>query len=78
MVSAHADTLWIEVIHSPPRLRLRGGDEGRYHGVVQATGKGVDAQVMHVWGIADSRVVTFQQHTDTRQSAQATGETPVA
>jgi uncharacterized protein len=39
--------------------------EGRYHRVVQATGKAVDAQVTHVWDVADSKIVKFQQYTDT-------------
>jgi ketosteroid isomerase-like protein len=51
--------------------------EGRYHGVAQATGTTVDAQVTHVWDIADSKIVKFQQYTDTWQFAQATGETPL-
>lgn len=51
--------------------------EGRYKGVVQATGKELDVQVTHIWDVADGKVVKFQQYTDTWQFAQATGETPV-
>jgi len=51
--------------------------EGRYKGVVQATGPEFDVQVTHVWDIADGKAVKFQQYTDTRQFAQATGETPL-
>jgi uncharacterized protein len=51
---------------------------GRYHGVVQATGKTLDAQVTHVWDIANGKLVRFQQYTDTWQFAEATGETPWA
>jgi uncharacterized protein len=51
--------------------------EGRYKGVVQATGKELDVQVTHVWDIADGKAVKFQQYTDTWQFAQATGETPL-
>jgi ketosteroid isomerase-like protein len=71
------DTFWIEVA----RLLDCGSVvvmEGRYHGVVQATGKAVDAQVTHVWDIADSKIVKFQQCTDTWQFAQTTSETPAA
>jgi ketosteroid isomerase-like protein len=51
--------------------------EGRYKGVVQATGKDLDVQVTHVWDVANGKVVKFQQYTDTWQFAEATGETPV-
>jgi ketosteroid isomerase-like protein len=61
--------------------RLHGaGDtvvmEGRYTGVVQSTGKSVDAQVAHVWGVEGGKIVRFQQYTDTWQFAEATGHTP--
>jgi uncharacterized protein len=51
--------------------------EGRYKGIVQATGKALDAQVTHVWDIADGKIAKFQQYTDTWQWAEATGETPL-
>jgi len=51
--------------------------EGRYKGIVQATGNDLDVQVSHVWDLADGKVVKFQQYTDTWQFAEATGETPV-
>lgn len=51
--------------------------EGRYKGIVQATGKALDAQVTHVWDIADGKIAKFQQYTDTWQFAEATGETPL-
>jgi hypothetical protein len=50
--------------------------EGRYKGIVQATGKALDAQVTHVWDIADGKIAKFQAYTDTWQFADATGETP--
>lgn len=50
--------------------------EGRYKAVAQATGKELDAQVTHIWDIADGKVVKFQQYTDTWQFAQVTGEAP--
>jgi uncharacterized protein len=51
--------------------------QGRYKGIVQATGKTIDAQVTHVWDIADGKIVKFQQYGDTWQLAEATGETPL-
>jgi ketosteroid isomerase-like protein len=51
--------------------------EGRYKGVVLATGKELDVQVSDVWDIANGKAVKFQQYTDTWQFAQATGETPL-
>lgn len=51
--------------------------EGRYKGIVQATGKALDAQVTHVWDIADGKVAKLRQYTDTWQWAEATGETPL-
>ena len=51
--------------------------EARYTGTAKATGKPVDSQVAHVWDLRDSKVVRFQQYTDTWQFAQATGITPV-
>jgi ketosteroid isomerase-like protein len=61
--------------------RLHGaGDtvvmEGRYTGVVQSTGKSVDAQVAHVIDLKDGKIVRFQQYTDTWQFAEATGKQP--
>jgi ketosteroid isomerase-like protein len=46
-------------------------------GVAQATGKTLDAQVTHIWDLADGKLVKFQQYTDTWQFAEVTGETPV-
>lgn len=47
--------------------------EGRYTGTMNATGKPVNAQFAHVWGIAGGRVVRFQQYTDTQQWTKARG-----
>lgn len=44
---------------------------GRYTGAFKATGKTIDAQVVHVWTIADGKLATFQQYTDTLQLARA-------
>ncbi len=46
---------------------------GRYRGTYKASGKAVDAQMVHVWRVADGRVTAFQQYADTLQFARATG-----
>ena len=45
---------------------------GRYHGTYKATGRALDAQLVHVWRVADGKVVAFQQYTDTLQAARVT------
>ena len=45
---------------------------GRYRGTYKATGRTLDAQVVHVWRIAGGKVVAFQQYTDTLQAARVT------
>ena len=50
--------------------------QGRYHATrARATGRPLDAQVVHVWDLRDGKVVRFQQYVDTRQLAAALGET---
>jgi ketosteroid isomerase-like protein len=44
---------------------------GRYTGSYKATGKPINAQVVHVWTIADGKIAAFQQYTDTLQMARA-------
>lgn len=44
---------------------------GRYRGSCKATGRSVDAQMVHVWRIADGKAVAFQQYVDTLQFARA-------
>lgn len=44
---------------------------GRYHGTYRATGKTVNAQMVHVYKIADGKIVRFQQYTDTAQFRDA-------
>lgn len=41
--------------------------EARYQGKSRLTGRDLDAQVCHIWTLQDSRVVRFQQYTDTAQ-----------
>ena len=46
---------------------------GRYRGTFKATGLAMDAQLAHVWRVADGKAVRFQQYTDTLQAARVTG-----
>ena len=46
---------------------------GRYRGTCKATGRALDAQLAHVWRVADGKAVRFQQYTDTLQAARVTG-----
>jgi ketosteroid isomerase-like protein len=60
-----------------PEEFLDAGDTvvvlGRYRGACRATGRELDAQMAHVWRIADGKAAAFQQYTDTLQAARATG-----
>ena len=60
-----------------PQEYLDAGDSvvvlGRYRGTCRATGKPVDAQLVHIWRIEDGKARAFQQLTDTLQFAKATG-----
>ncbi|HET9637645.1 MAG TPA: nuclear transport factor 2 family protein [Allosphingosinicella sp.] len=46
---------------------------GRYRGTCKATGRAMDAQLAHVWRVADGKAVRFQQYTDTLQAARVMG-----
>jgi ketosteroid isomerase-like protein len=46
---------------------------GRYRGTCKATGRSMDAQLAHVWRVADGKATRFQQYTDTLQAARVTG-----
>jgi ketosteroid isomerase-like protein len=46
---------------------------GRYHGTYKATGKAIDAQLVHVWRVKDGKAAAFQQYADTLQAARVTG-----
>ena len=56
---------------------IDGGDTivalGRYRGTCKATGRAIDAQLAHVWRVADGKAAAFQQYADTLQVARATG-----
>ena len=47
---------------------------GTYTGTHRGTGREVRAQFAHIWGVTGSRVVRFQQYTDTKQFAEAAAE----
>ncbi len=46
---------------------------GRYRGTWPATGRAMNAQMVHVWRVKDGRVSAFQQYTDTLQIARVMG-----
>ena len=60
-----------------PEEYLDAGDTvvvlGRYRGTCRATGKAMNAQMVHVWRIAGGKATGFQQYTDTLQVARVTG-----
>ena len=47
--------------------------EARYTGTYKATGKSIDAQVCHVWGLHDGKITSFQQYVDTAQLQDVMG-----
>jgi ketosteroid isomerase-like protein len=47
---------------------------GRYRGKGTATGKLLDAQVVHIWTVRDGKVARFEQFVDTRQLADVLGD----
>ena len=60
-----------------PEEYLDAGDTvvvlGRYRGTCAATGKALNAQLVHVWRVHDGKAVQFQQYADTLQVARVTG-----
>lgn len=44
---------------------------GRYSGKYRSTGKTMSVPFVHVWTVADGKVVRFVQHTDTLKVAEA-------
>lgn len=75
-VFARIGAEWNDFSANPEEL-LDAGDTvialGRYRGTFRATGRPLDAQLVHVWRIADGKAVAFQQYTDTLQTAQVCG-----
>jgi hypothetical protein len=60
-----------------PEEFLDAGDTvvvlGRYRGTYKATGRALDAQLVHVWRVEGGKAAAFQQYTDTLQAARVTG-----
>ncbi len=46
---------------------------GRYHGTYKATGKPLNAQMVHAWRVECGKVASFQQYADTLQLARVMG-----
>ena len=46
---------------------------GRYRGTCKATGGTMNAQMAHVWRVADGKATAFQQYADTLAVARAMG-----
>jgi ketosteroid isomerase-like protein len=44
---------------------------GFYDGVYNANGKRFQAQMAHIWTLADGKAVKFQQYVDTYQLAES-------
>ena len=61
-----------------PEEYIDGGDTivvlGRYRGTYRASGRSMDAQMVHVWRLADGRITRFDQSGDTLQSARVMTE----
>jgi ketosteroid isomerase-like protein len=75
-VFARLGSEWDGFAASPEEF-LDAGDTvvvlGRYRGTCKATGRSMDAQLAHVWRVADGKATRFQQYTDTLQAARVTG-----
>jgi ketosteroid isomerase-like protein len=59
-----------------PEQFIASGDRvavlGRYSGTYRETGKPMNAQMVHVFKVADGKIVHFQQYTDTAQFRDVT------
>jgi uncharacterized protein len=73
-VFARLGSEWEGFTVTPEKL-LDAGDRvvalGTYRGTHRETGTEVRAQFVHVWGLRDRKVTSFQQYTDTKQFADA-------
>jgi hypothetical protein len=47
--------------------------EARYSGTHSGTGKNLDCQVCHVWGVRDGKLSSLQQFVDTAQLQDVMG-----
>ena len=69
-------TEWDGFAVHPTSFHGAGGSvivEARYRGTYKPTGRGMDAQVCHVWDIQDGKVTRFQQYVDTAQLQDVRG-----
>ncbi len=75
-VFARCGSEWDGFASIPDEI-VDGGDTiialGHYHGTYKATGKPMNAQMVHVWRIVDGKASAFQQYVDTLHVAQVTG-----
>jgi ketosteroid isomerase-like protein len=75
-VFAHYGTDWDGFAVTIAEL-IDGGESvvalGRYTGTFRPTGRTMDAQMAHVWRIADGKAVHFQQYADTLGAARTVG-----
>jgi ketosteroid isomerase-like protein len=51
---------------------------GRYRGTYKATGRRVDAQLVHVFTLKDGKIIRFRQYTDTAQFRDAVARSVAA
>jgi ketosteroid isomerase-like protein len=60
-----------------PKTFHEAGDtvivEARYTGTHRETGKSLDAQVCHIWGVKGGKLITFQQYVDTARLQEVMG-----
>jgi uncharacterized protein len=73
---ARLEADWDGLAVQPRELRDAGDAvvaEGRWAGTFRATGKSLDAQFCHVFRVADGKVTSFQQYTDTAQLLEVMG-----
>lgn len=65
---------------SVPKEYLDAGETvvvlGRYKGTYKATGKALDAEMVHVWRMKEGKVAEFQQYVNTLAVARVTGHSP--
>lgn len=71
-VPAEWDEFVVEVDRIMDAGQGRVVSTGRYKGIFRATGKRIDAQMAHIWTVADGRITSFQQYADTYQVVNAT------
>ena len=69
-------TEWDGFTVHPKSFHDAGGSvivEARYSGKYKATGRNMDTQVCHVFGVRDGKVTRFQQYVDTAKLQKVMG-----